>query len=198
MPGRFLTDNMYVKDYKDYNENVSPQKFKTDEVADRYNVWLKKTSVFAFVGMWAVVIMFIITLFFLSERWDSVWLIQFCFIAFIAWFITSNYRRDKKKYFVITKEGVDFCESAILKDGKPHQMTWDEIQHITLSPRSNSIFAYDMKVVDALPPNKDYSFPLDNTLNPETIVKILKDYSSGKVKIKFVKHNLFSTKTEWY
>ena len=43
-----------------------------------------------------------------------------------------------------------------------------------------------------------YRFSLNLTESPQKIVEILKEYSSGNVKIEVRKHCLFNTKPQWY
>lgn len=117
-------------------------------------------------------------------------------------FIKSN-KRDEKAYFIITNEGIDFCEASFSKGNTQRQMSWGEIDHVEIFPvyyRRSIGPWYKMKIFDTFdgPYIKVYTFTFGRSLQPEKMVELLKAYSSGNVKIKVEKQKLFSTKTEWH
>lgn len=188
---------MYEKDYQDSPIDTSQE----------YNVELKRISKSDYgctkgLTILAVVCSFSLILVFPVK--DIVFFLFYSvFLIFALYLYFKSYKRDTKTYFIITKEGVDFCEASFSKGNTQRQMPWSEIDHIEIYPvyyRRSFGPWYAMKVFDTFdgPYIKVYTFSLGKNMLPEKMVKVLKAYSSGNVKIKVEKPKMFGTKTEWY
>jgi len=109
-----------------------------------------------------------------------------------AIWLTYSYRREKKEYFFISKEGIDFYQSSF--DTQCH-INWEEIGKIYIYPRNRS-FGYEMTIEDRYTYTPTYHFTLSWTQRPKKTMRIMKEYSSGNVKIGI--KGVFSFRYKWY
>ena len=188
---------MYEQDYQ----------YSPIDTSQEYNVELKKTSKYDSCST-KVFIIFLVAccpfmIFVFPIKDVGFFLLYSVFLIVALYLSLKSNKRDAKTYFIITKEGIDFCEASFSKGNTQRQMSWNEIDHIEIFPvyyRRSIGPWYRMKVFDTFdgPYIKVYTFTLGRSFNPEKMVKVLKTYSSGKVKIKVETQKMFGTKTEWY
>lgn len=187
---------MYDKDYKQQS---------SDEI-EGYNVKLKDGYIYM-PFFWAIEVVCII--FFIWDMFSSwhrgmeyfeksiaITIFNLFYLSFVLLLSISYYKKSKKEYFFITKDGIDFYEASILKGETQRHMSWDEIDYIKINPAGGGsmLFRYYMSIKPQVS-TPHYDFSLDWRLSPLRIVRILKDYSSGKVRIEVTER--FSL-AKWY
>lgn len=183
---------MYNKDYKHQ---------PLDE-EDGYRVRLEKTtSFFPMTFCWLAVIIMTLLAFSLFDEirwWGQLfllfvwWLLETSIPLLGAIYFTVSYRRHRKEYFIITKDGVDFYKSHVFQPDVELQRPWSKIEQIRIYPPryfwstphstwlTEKWYGYYMSIEDAL---ESYEFSLHWTIKPKMMVEVLKKYSSGKIKI---------------
>lgn len=173
---------MYDKDYKQQS---------SDEI-EGYNVKLKDGYIYMPFIWLSVIVMIILMILDLVDAWHigmeyfeksiANTVLNLFNLSLILLLSISYYKKSKKEYFFITKDGIEFCEASILKGETQRHMSWDEIDYINI--RRRGLCRYEMHVAEPQISTPRYSFLLHWNLKPEEIIKVLKDYSSGKLRIK--------------
>lgn len=188
---------MYEQDYQ----------YSPIDTSQEYNVELKKTSKNDSCSTKVFIIFLVLCCPFMIFAFpikDAVFFLLYSLFLIVGLYLSlKSDKRDAKTYFIITKDGIDFCEASFSKGNTQRQMSWSEIDHIEIFPvyyRRSIGPWYRMKVFDTYdgPYINVYTFSPGRSLEPEKMVKVLKAYSSGNVKIKVEIQKMFSTKTEWH
>ena len=115
---------MYEQDYQ----------YSPIDTSQEYNVELKKTTKYDSCSTKMSIILLVVCsliMIFIVPIKDVVFFLLYSGFLVIALylFIKSN-KRDEKAYFIITNEGIDFCEASFSKGNTQRQMSWSEIDHI--------------------------------------------------------------------
>lgn len=131
----------------------------------------------------------------LSKNFFSLGISYLCFFVLVLFISLLSYIKARKEYFFITKDGIDFCKASILRGETQRRMSWDEINYIKIFPNPIPFFTYNISIAEPQVSTPKYNFTLHWAVNPLQIVRILKDYSSGKIKIELTEH--FSS-AKWY
>ena len=178
-----------------------------------YNVKLKSSLLGAII-YWGCTLFFInYLIYFISNGIKDVistktfCFLLFCFllsiviVLFFSIFYTLSYVKKRHDYLRITKEGMEFLQYSSSKRSTEKKIPWNKITEISIYPhppasmRDPDAFTYDMCISSSRGLNT-FSLHWSWSLRLLVIVRILKDYSSNKIKIKVEK--LFNSNPQYY